>query len=56
MLVDTSASTVDQKGLAAMLTSTQSAGVTPEMNLRITQARKHAKMDPSRADITRSPK
>ena len=26
-----------------MLTSTQSAGVTPDMNLRITQARKHAK-------------
>ena len=32
---------VDQKGLASILTSTQSAGVTPEVNLRITQARKH---------------
>ena len=31
---------VDQKGLAAILTSKQSAGVTPELNLRITQARK----------------
>ena len=34
---------VDQKFSAAMLTSIQSAGVTPEVNLRITQARKHAK-------------
>ena len=34
---------VDQKSLAAMLTSIQSAGVAPEVNLRITQARKHAK-------------
>ena len=33
---------VDQKGSAAMLTSIQSAGVTPEVNLRITQVRKHA--------------
>ena len=30
---------VDQKGLAAMLISIQSAGVAPEVNLRITQAR-----------------
>ena len=30
---------VDQKGLAAMLTSIQSAGVTPEVNLIITQVR-----------------
>ena len=36
---------VAQKGSAAMLTSIQSAGVTPEVNLRITQARKHAKRD-----------
>ena len=42
MLADTS---VDQKALAAMLTSIQSAGVTSEVNLRITQVRKHA-MDP----------
>ena len=28
---------MDQKGLGAMLTSTQSAGVTPGVNLRITQ-------------------
>ena len=34
---------VDQKGLAAILTSIQSAGVAPEVNLRITQARKYAK-------------
>ena len=37
---------VDQIDLAAMLTSIQSAGVTQEVNLRITQARKHAR-DPS---------
>ena len=37
---------VDQKGLATMLTSVQSAGVTPNVNLRMTQARKHAKRDP----------
>ena len=30
---------VDQKGLAVMLTSFQSAGVTPDVNLRITQAK-----------------
>ena len=34
---------VDQKGPAAMLTSIQSAGVAPEVNLRIRQARKHAR-------------
>ena len=33
---------VDRKGLAAMLISVQSAGVAPEVNLRITQARKYA--------------
>ena len=33
----------DQKGLAARLTSIQSAGITPEVNLRNNkQARKHA--------------
>ena len=32
---------VDQKGSAAMLISIQSAGVTPEVNRRITQTRKH---------------
>ena len=31
---------VDQKGSAAVLTSVQSAGVGPEMNLRITQKAK----------------
>ena len=44
-----------------MLTSVQSAGVAPEVDLRITQARKHAKRDPSWAlklwaYVTRSPK
>ena len=36
---------VDQKGLGltAILTAIQSAGVTPEVNLRITQARKHTR-------------
>ena len=34
---------VDWKGSAAMLTSVQSAGVTAEVNLKITQARKDAK-------------
>ena len=33
---------LDWKGSAAMLTSIQSAGVTSELNLRITQVRKHA--------------
>ena len=37
---------VDQKGSAAMLTSIQSAGVATEVNLRITQARKHARNPP----------
>ena len=37
---------VDQKGLAAILTSPQSAGVTPEENLRITLVRKHTKRNP----------
>ena len=44
-----------------MLTSIQSAGVAPEVNLRITQERKHAKKETTLAlklkvDITRSPK
>ena len=34
---------MDQKGSTAMLTPIQSAGVALEVNLRITQARKHAK-------------
>ena len=50
---------VDQKGLAAMLTSIQSAGVASEVNLRITQARKQKgstlALKP-KADVTRSPK
>ena len=53
---------VDQKGLAAMLTSIQSAGVTPEVNLRnSTQTRKCASkkstlaLKPT-ADVTTSPK
>ena len=37
---------MDRKGLAATLTFIQSAGVAPEMNMRITQVRKHAKRDP----------
>ena len=37
---------VDRKGLAAMLTSIQSAGVAPEVSLRITQMRKHARDPP----------
>ena len=34
---------IDQKGLVAILTSIQSAGVTPEVNLRITLDRCHQK-------------
>ena len=45
MLVDMSASTWIKKD-SAMLTSIQSAGVTPEVNLRITKVRKHTKRDP----------
>ena len=37
---------VDQKGSAAMLTSMQLAGVTPEVNLRITHVTKHARDAP----------
>ena len=37
---------VDQKGSAAMLTSIKSAGVAPEVNLRITQMRKCARDTP----------
>ena len=37
---------MDRKGSAAMLTPIQSAGVTPEVNLRITQVRKHTKDPP----------
>ena len=49
---------VDQKGLATMLTSIESAGITPEVNLRNSmQARKHASENSTlalkpRADIT----
>ena len=32
-----------QKGLATMLTSVQSAGITAEVNLRIKQVKKHAR-------------
>ena len=51
---------VDQKGSAAMLTFIQSAGVTSEVNLSITQGESMQKgstlaLKP-RADITRSPK
>ena len=49
----------DQKVSAAMLTSIQSAGVAPEVNLRITKARNHANGSTLalmlRADVTRSP-
>ena len=34
---------MDSKGSAAMLISIQSGGIKPEVNLRITQVRKHAK-------------
>ena len=37
---------MDRKGLAVMLTPIQSAGVGPEVNLWITQARKHARDPP----------
>ena len=52
---------VDRKGSAAMLTPIQSAGVTSEVNLRITQARKHASWsalayETHGLDVTRSPK
>ena len=51
---------MDQKGSAAMLTSAQPAGVTPEVNQRIIQVRQHAQgstlaLKP-RADFTRNPK
>ena len=46
MLANTSSSTWIKKGSAAMLSSIQPAGVTPELNLRITQTRKHGKRDP----------
>ena len=36
----------EQKGSAAMLTSIQSAGVTPEVNLNTTQVRKHTRDPP----------
>ena len=52
---------MDWKGTAAMLTSTQSVGVAPEVNLRIIQARTHAQKGSTlalkpRADVTRNPK
>ena len=60
MLVDTSASTWIGKVQLAMLTPIQAAGVTPQVNLRIIQAGKHARDPPwalkPKADITRSPK
>ena len=37
---------LDQKGSVAMLTSIESAGVAPEVNLRITQLRKHTRDSP----------
>ena len=37
---------MDRKGLAAMLTSIQSASIAPDVNLRITQVRQHAR-DPT---------
>ena len=49
-----------KKGSAAMLTSIQLAGVAPEVNLRITQVRKHTQKKgftqalKPRADVTRS--
>ena len=50
---------VDPKGWVAMLTPTESAGVAPEVNLRITQVRKYVRDSTlalkCRADITRSP-
>ena len=46
MLVNTSTSVWNQKTSTAMLASVQSAGVVPEVNMRITQARKHARDSP----------
>ena len=43
MLVDMSACLWIKKGSASMLTSIQSAGVTPEVNLKITQVKKRTK-------------
>ena len=43
ILVDMSVGTWIKKGLVATLTPVQSVGVAPEVNLRITQARKHTK-------------
>ena len=37
---------MDKKGSAAMLTSIQLVGVTPEVNLKITEVRKHARDTP----------
>ena len=50
---------LDRKGWSTMLTSVQSAGVTPEVNLRITQARKHTSEGSTlalkpRADVTQT--
>ena len=52
---------VDEKGLATILISIQSAGVAPEVNLEIAQARKYGSKGSTpvlkpRADVTRSPK
>ena len=46
MLMDTSVSTWIEKGSAAILTSKQSVGVVPEVNLIITQAKKHTRDPP----------
>ena len=62
MLADMSEGARGSKGLAAMLTSMQSAGVAPEVNLRNSaQAKKHASEKSTlalkpRADVTRNPK
>ena len=42
---------VDQNGSAAMLTSIESTGVTPEVNLRITQVRKYAKTSQTSPEV-----
>ena len=48
----------DQKGSATVLSSVQSAGVTPEVNLRqgSTQARESTLALKPRVDVTRNPK
>ena len=46
---------VNQKGLTAMLTSIQSAGVAPVVNLRILQVRMYARDPPQRNPGQTSP-